>query len=121
MKNLHAQIAFSATPGLARARSFVGNLRELTLQYGDDSARAGGRPNGVLVDLPASMLDCLTIDLESAERELNIALDHLIAEIDHRKQAEKLLRFERNAFTVSLLALAVVFFAAFSHAYGGGL
>lgn len=103
-----------SSASLRRARAFVENTRELSLQYADGVLAASGRPSPfVSVTFNAETLDHLLIDIEAGIQESQVYLRQVEIEVSRRRQAEALLRFERRAFTVSLVAIATVLFMAF--------
>lgn len=118
---MSAHLSVTSTPGLPRAKAFIEDARELTCQYSDLVARqVGQQPAFVHIDLPASTLDCLLLDIEAGEQLLRQEVGRRVDAENRRAQAERLLHVERYAFTTSLLAVSFVLFAAFSYAYGGG-
>lgn len=118
-------------PGLARARAFLTEMRELSIDYSESVTQTcGQQPESVVVQVDAVTFDHLLADLETGERvhEMHLRLaeeryDDLFrtacAAICRYEAAEDLLVFERGAFMVSLLGGAVFLFIACAYAFRG--
>jgi hypothetical protein len=81
--------------GLHRARWFLENAREATLEFADEvQQHSGCSPDPIVVQIPASLFDELLVDIDAGERE--------ISEMRDRFQ-----RVRRQALLVYVVATAV--------------